>query len=209
MIVITGTQRSGTSLMARFFQTCGFDLGTNFWDERVNGGLESPDVCNFYRDTFKDNSFPFSTYWNLIERDSFRSFYDLEKYYQVLKFSYLLSNSAFVEYWLDVRRGKDDRFIVLKRNADQVCLSKKSNPIFMKEDWKYLPKTGTVLEFWFDLCLKLLKDHFKVLVIDFPITYQSSEVLIEDIIKFTGLKMSKNTYKIWDSLYNVNKIQKH
>lgn len=59
MLVITGTQRSGTSLVAQMFQKEGYDLGTEWWDDKAEGGLDNPLICAFYRDHLGDKTFPF------------------------------------------------------------------------------------------------------------------------------------------------------
>ena len=71
MLVVTGTQRSGTSVIAKALIESGYDIGSTWYDEIAQGGYENELVCGFYRDNLGDPSFPFddfdlqliSNYW--------------------------------------------------------------------------------------------------------------------------------------------------
>ena len=72
MLVITGTQRSGTSLIARALEESGYDLGSTLWDEEVQGGLDNDLICGFYQQYLGDPTFPFDDYdWPVVEPGQF------------------------------------------------------------------------------------------------------------------------------------------
>ena len=200
MIVITGTQRSGTSIMAKFVKECGYDLGTNFWDDRLDGGLESPDVCNYYRDRLGDSSFPFTKYWELVDRKNmFSSF--LEIPWEVVKFSYLLMIPRFVYWWYEVR-GNKDKFIIMWRSADDVIKSKDSrSDIFLKEDWEGLNMTYEKLLKDRDDSLRLMDElGMEYILVPFPVL----SLDVEQLRWFTNLGYLNSD--VWNKVYDKSKI---
>lgn len=205
MIVITGTQRSGTSFMASFFQKCGFDLGTTFWDDRIDGGLENPDVCNFYRDFTGTNTFPFTKFWEFIERDYFYSFHNLHKRQQIVKFSYLLMHPAFVDAWYQAR-GNQDKFVVMTRDLKKVIASKEMrSDIFGSEDWIGLNQSHDELGYKRTTSLHLMQDKYKMEYLEIPFPC-GDEWIVKDLQQFTKLQFPKNVVNIWNKLYNPTKI---
>jgi len=200
MIVITGTQRSGTSIMAKFVKECGYDLGTNFWDDRLDGGLESPDVCNYYRDRLGDSSFPFTKYWELVDRKNmFSSF--LEIPWEVVKFSYLMMIPDFVDWWFAVR-GNKDRFIIMWRSTEGIIKSKTSrSDIFLKEDWEGLNMSCEKLWENRDDSLRRM-DELKMpyILVPFPVY----KLDVEQLRWFTSLGRLNET--TWNKVYDKSKI---
>lgn len=125
MLIITGTQRTGTSLVASLFKESGYDIGSDFWDEEVNGGLENLDICAFYRYVLGDENFPFDDLRLEKKGSPTYRFRQLHLSHRVVKFSYLMMNPAFVAIWNRYRAPKlEDRFLVLYRPAGSVCRSK-------------------------------------------------------------------------------------
>ena len=200
MIVITGTQRSGTSIMAKFVKECGYDLGTNFWDDRLDGGLESPDVCNYYRDRLGDSSFPFTKYWELVDRKNmFSSF--LEIPWEVVKFSYLTMIPDFVDWWF-AARGSKDRFIIMWRSTEDIVKSKASrSDIFLKEDWEGLNMSCEKLWENRDDSLRRMDElHMPYILVPFPVY----NLDVEQLRWFTSLGRLNET--TWNKVYDKSKI---
>lgn len=197
MIIITGTQRSGTSMMAKFFKLCGYDLGTDFWDDRIDGGLENPDICNFYRDVLGNNQFPFTRYWELIGTDTFRSIHNLDL--KVAKFSYLLMCPTFVTQWIK-SRGKKDKFIIMWRDIRAVVNSKNSRQEFKQEDWSGLNQTAEELQQNRIISIDILKKHgLAYIIVPFP----DKNINIQELSDFCNLPLSA---KVWYEFFNTKKI---
>tara|TARA_Y100000310_G_C20675483_1_gene812793 strand:- start:1606 stop:2223 length:618 start_codon:yes stop_codon:yes gene_type:complete len=120
MIVIGGTQRSGTSLLTTFVKDYGFNVGTDFWHQDINGGLESPIICNYISKKMNLKEFPFKSF-NKIKHNTI---YEPEIVIQ--KFSFLLMDSRFIKH-LSVLYP-DLKLLITQRNEDKVIKSKKSTP---------------------------------------------------------------------------------
>lgn len=126
MIVITGAQRSGTSVIAECLIKSGYDLGADWYDQEVNGGYDSPIVCAFYRDYLGDDRFPFEDmkvpFWPGIQT----SFKHLGSDIDALKFCYLTMNPAFVSIWQRFRPlNYGDQFLVMLRDPKDIIQSKR------------------------------------------------------------------------------------
>jgi len=199
MIVITGTQRSGTSLMAKFFQKNGIDVGSNFWDNRIEGGLEHPDICNFFRAYTGDPRFPFSTYWDSIYKQRFEDFSQLKS--TVGKFSYLTMLPEFVKQWNKIR-GNKDLFIVMQRDINKVVTSKNSRKEFLEEDSILLNQDIPTLTANYTESLALFNRYgFRYIIVPFPIDDIKRTIL--EIETLTGITLSLS---IWKDLFDSSKI---
>jgi len=199
MIVICGTQRSGTSLIARFISECGYDLGTEFWDDRLDGGFENPDVCNFFREFTQLPDFPFKGYWNMIEpREVFVPLASLNL--QVVKFSYLLMAPSFPPAWYSARRNQD-RFVIMWRPIKDIIKSKNSRPeIFRAEDSSFLTQSERQLFLNRKRSLMHMeKFGMDYKLFDFPVV----DDIVDQLQDYTGLSLSQ---KVWDNLFDKNKI---
>jgi len=203
MIIITGTQRSGTSLIASLFKEEGYDLGTSFWDNRVDGGLENPDSCNFFRELI-GNDFPFTKYWSMIERDQFYPLRNLHNYFKVIKFSYLLMDPIFLDYWYQIR-GTNDVFIICWRSADKVARSKQEREhIFKKEDWPGLPTDAREINRVRWHCLQRMEMKYKMRtsIIQFP--PPANPILrINKTLKNEDIRLNPET---WEKVYDPTKV---
>lgn len=169
MLVITGTQRSGTTAAASLFKEEGYDLGSDLWDEV--GGLENETICAFYREYLGDPIFPFSNFpaldkrkpldlsgpvsQHLLPEEEF-SILDLP----VVKFSMLCMNPAFVTIWSKFRPpSKGDRFLVMGRSKMSVISSKKASWRIFKQDSRLLQQTAGALRWNFRVSIGLLIDY--------------------------------------------------
>lgn len=140
MLVITGTQRAGTSLIATALRESGFDLASTIDDEAGFG--ENNIIAAFYRRYLGDPDFPFSN-WD-------PGPYDAGVFpnmcYQVVKASYLTMNPAFVMIWHKYRPPEmGDVFLIMHRNPEDVVASKQRlSPIFC-HDSDLLKQTARAL----------------------------------------------------------------
>lgn len=168
MLVITGTQRSGTSLIAKALEKSRYDLGSSWWDEEVQGGYENEVICAFYREHLGDPTFPFNdmklpTYPEGVIEELFMAL-DLE----VTKYSYLLMNPAFVMMWLKFR-PKGDTFLVMDRNKREVINSKLRIWDRFQHDSLLLNQSPEHLHANFEVSLILLEEFgYNIRVLPFP-----------------------------------------
>lgn len=164
MIVITGTQRSGTSVTARLLSESGFDLQSNLWHEDIDGGYEHEVICGFYREYLGDPTFPFDNYpWPHATAEDFQSV-DA----RVAKFSFLLMNPILVTIWRRFR-GTSDRLLILKRPTADVVRSKERVKDRFSHDSILLAQDPTVLRAHFDKSLCLVeKLGFEYATLPFP-----------------------------------------
>lgn len=129
MLVITGTQRSGTTCMAKLATASGYNLHGMEPDEA--GGYENLTACTFYRSYLGDATFPFDdfpvpAYYTdpqIVDRHDETTTRFKHMYYSVIKFSFLLMNPAFVHIWHNFR-PEGDKFLIMRRNFKHVCESK-------------------------------------------------------------------------------------
>lgn len=174
MFVITGTQRSGTSLLAKALQMSGYDLGSTLWDEEVQGGLESDLICGFYRNYLGDPTFPFDDF-DVPKVSSF-TFEQLGvglpgQAWKITKFSYLLMNPIFVMIWNKFRpvETHNDTFLVLQRNLGDVISSKNRHRERFSHDSVLLMQSVEQLWDNYDESLNLIRTYgYSYLVIPFP-----------------------------------------
>ena len=120
MLLITGTQRSGTSLIAKARIESGYDLGSTWSDEEVQGGYDNEVISGFYRKYLGDPTFPFDDF-DISEVDP-GQFAAMD--YEVVKFCYLLMNPVFVMIWRKFR-PEGDTFLVMNRY--KVCVVQSKN----------------------------------------------------------------------------------
>lgn len=163
MLVITGTQRSGTSFTANFFKQCGFDIGSDFWHEDINGGYENIELCLFFRDYLGDPTFPFSDL--PVDNPCFRVLSQID--YPVAKFSYLTMLPMLIPIWHKFR-GNRDTFLLLERNSYHVVESKGRIQRF-GSDSLLLGLSADTIEDNFNLSISLLNKYkMKYKILQFP-----------------------------------------
>ena len=168
MLVITGTQRSGTSLIAKALIESGYDLGANWFDKEAQGGYDHEIICAFYRYYLGDPSFPFDDMDLSVpeHRNCALPFVGLDL--EVVKFCYLLMNPAFVSIWHKYR-PEGDTFLVMDRPKVQVLASKSRLPDRFRYDSRLLKQSADQLEANFGQSLYLLRQlSYKSWVLPFP-----------------------------------------
>jgi len=152
MLVVTGTQRSGTSLIAKALEESGYDLGSTLWDEEVQGGFDNDLICGFYQQYLGDPTFPFDDYtWPATESGQFAAM-DCE----VVKFCYLLMNPAFVSIWHKFR-PEGDTFLVMNRKPEHVVASKQRGWDRFKHDSRLLRQRPEELKGNLDMSIFALR----------------------------------------------------
>jgi len=202
MLVVTGTQRSGTSMIAKCFIEMGYDLGTSLWDEEVQGGYESEHICSFYRSYLGDPRFPFADFElsEYLNPDYIFSQLDLP----VVKFSYLLMNPAFGTIWSKFRPDSGDVFLVMNRNKEDVVSSKRRLMQRFAYDSRLLCQSPTTLEENFVMSLDYLMVFYRAEVLNFPWCL--------DHLEAVNTKLSRLGWEVpipsavWNSVVDKNKV---
>ncbi|MFA5526501.1 MAG: hypothetical protein WC992_06735 [Acholeplasmataceae bacterium] len=135
MLVITGGQRSGTSVLAQMFSVAGYEIGTDWWDDQVDGGLEHPEIAAFFQEVLGEPNFPFEGFEAEDSLLAVSRFATLEKRCQVVKFSYLTMIPALIAIWHKHRpTWLGDKFLILNRDAECMYQSKmRHSEVFFKD----------------------------------------------------------------------------
>ena len=201
-LIITGTQRAGTTATARLFQAEGHDLGSTLMDEV--GGLENETVSSFYRHYLGDPTFPFDDFPNLTQgaRTEFEFMF---MSWPVIKFSYLCMNPAFVSIWHKFRPvGCGDRFLIMYRNTETVCQSKRRHIERFSHDSQLLGLPPYAMQYNFDASCVALNN------LGYPITIMPFDRLIQDfsINQYltnlgTDLRIKEET---WEKIIDPGKV---
>ncbi len=211
-LVITGTQRSGTSVMAKMLIEMGVEMGGAPWDEEAQGGYEHILSCAFYRYYLGDPTFP----WDDIDlrgHDPKHLGSALEPMfrhmeYTALKFSFLCMNPAFVYIWMKFRAGKDN-FLVMHRNPEAVAQSKlRLADRFLEHDSVLLPKKAKILQYNFQTSVTLLAHlsaeyDVKVHVLPFPSCLRDKDMVDDALEGLAGLHINRG---VWDSVVDLSRI---
>jgi len=211
MLIITGTQRAGTTLVASLFVDAGYFLGITNRDDV--GGFENQTICSFYRDYLGDETFPYSDFPH--DRPAITgveqpfthiagsfAFLDLP----VVKFSYLCMNPTFVSIWHKFRpeEAYHDKFLILHRNPFHVIRSKKIKKERFNLDSVLIKQTAAALESNFAMSTQMIQDFgyqnvivpFKALITDFVINNYLAELGVE-------VRILRTT---WDTIFDSDKI---
>jgi hypothetical protein len=117
MLVITGTGRSGTSVMARHCHNMGYLVGGR-WSEKVNAGMEEP-VAYELNNELKEGRIP-DRAASIVKNFS----------RQVVKDPRFTCKHV-LNYWASIRR--DIRVLMLLRDTNKVIASRDSNPEWFKQ----------------------------------------------------------------------------
>jgi hypothetical protein len=209
VLIITGTQRSGTSVVAKMFLREGYDLGTTWWDDSVNGGLENPAACEAFSEALGEPDFPFRGF-NFSTRIptgwAWWEFRELHKTHRVIKFSYLCMNPAFVSIWNKLRPPMfDDRFLILDRPKRDVYMSKAAHSEVFKWDCTLLKQTTRVLLANYYHSVTLLKEK----------GYRFAKLPFKDLLSGVGPLNSgvrslglhyQISEEVWESVIDLNKV---
>jgi len=182
MLVVTGAQRSGTTFLAGYLRLLGYDMGSDFFHEDIDGGFEHPDICWYYRDKLQDAKFPFSDFDEAIGKNRKRVEFDKIKN-DCVKFSFLLMNPRFIEIWKEGRGFGNDKFIIMVRDPAKVVRSKQRSPMVSKRfstDSDLLKLTAEELGFnmWKSLSL-LLGYGADITLIPFPGILEDPSYLVK------------------------------
>lgn len=200
MLIITGTQRSGTSLTAKFFSLCGFDIGSDFWHPDVNGGLENYQICWFFRNYLGDSSFPFSDlpFPNPPPKSNIT---DISC--KAAKFSYMLMIPCTIYIWYKYRSNTDS-FLILKRNPQHIIRSKQRTKRFSTDSWLLNQSPRQVKEN-FSLSLNIIQSlGFNHVVLQFP-KFLHDFNYFSDCAEKLGVSI-RGHESIWNKLIDYNKV---
>jgi len=205
MLVICGTQRTGSSMLSKFLKEQGYDFGTEFWHSEINGGLESPDICKSYQQHLNDTTFPFIDFNASIGDRQFTPLSDLE--FEVQKFSFLLMRPEFVTHWY-TQRGNRDKLLILSRNMEEVVESKRKTSERQQRfsgDHKLLQQTPNELkQNFYDSLQRVLEYGIDYILLRFPDFLKDYDKLYE-VLTWGNLNVPHNS-KAWESHVDYTKI---
>lgn len=200
MLVVTGTQRSGTSLIAKALEESGYDLGSTLWDEEVQGGFDNDLICGFYQQYLGDPTFPFDDYtWPAVEPGQFAAMG-----YKVVKFCYLLMSPVFVSIWHKFR-PEGDTFLVMSRSKEHVIASKRRKRKRFKHDSLLLQQSAVELFGNFDMSVFLLRMlGYQYETLYFP-ECTSDLVVINHALAMLDPKVQIKS-EVWERIFDPSKI---
>lgn len=210
MLIVTGTQRSGTSAAAKLFMEEGYDLGTTWWDEIAQGGLENPTVCAFYREFLGDLSFPFDDFkyseedvkW---EAQLLAKFMNLHTQHKVIKFSYLGMNPVFVNIWKKYRPPiLGDKFLFMRRDTAAVVESKSRVRERFEHDSVLLQQPPDVLRWASLMSLGILKQFYPVSAM--PFDNLINNYCINDYLEPLGSDVPRISEEVWERVIDPELI---
>lgn len=211
MLVITGTQRSGTTMIARLFRELGYNLGSDFYDEEALGGYENELLCGFYRDYIGDPTFPFDDYpWPEEVGAGHTRYVDYSPAafaaldMQVVKFSYLLMNPAFVHIWHKFR-PEGDTFLILNRDKSDVIASKVRQWERFKHDSALLMQTKEALDHNFLSAGLYLQKLYGTATLLFPRCIQSRSSVNFALDRLTNHSI-QIPYDVWNAVVDPSKV---
>lgn len=200
MILITGTQRAGTTVLLEFLSRCGYKTGNEMdWDKGVFGGRENLNIANFIGDYIGDESFPFTEFPEAEPRLKNLNI-------ELAKSSYLLMNPVFLNIYYKFR-GNRDKLIVMNRDKDAVIESKRNYWKQFKKDSLLLKQGGSYLQHNFLKSLELLdKYEFEYTIVNFPYFTESFDYLQQKLAKL-DIDISDNE-ELFYELIDRDKIGK-
>lgn len=200
MLIVTGTQRSGTSLIAKALEESGYDLGSTLWDEKVQGGFDNDLICGFYQQYLGDPTFPFDDYeWPAVEPGQFAAMD-----YEVVKYCYLLMNPVFVTMWHKFR-PEGDTFLIMNRHKAQVCASKRRMWERFKHDSRLLKQSAYYMIGNFNSSVKILSElGYRYKMLQFPKRISDLATINEALARLDPNVQIKP--KVWERVYDPSKI---
>lgn len=143
MLIVTGTGRSGTSVMARFLHEAGYDCGSTQWFPRVNAGYEYGPANDLNR---------------AIAQDAERGTLVPDRYFETIRAVRLdVVKAPSFHFHREIARtwvaARDDlAFLVLLREIPQVIRSLEANP---EHFWNWHGRPSLVYrkicELWLEL----------------------------------------------------------
>ena len=197
MLIITGVGRCGTSVVAKFFENMGFNLGYTHWDDMIHAGGEDSTVVWINRWMYACKlKYGTSSLFVFKGREHILDFK-----LQIVK-DPRFTWPGVMEGWLKLR--KDLRVLILTRPFKDVVASRKKMGI-MSNDWQD-PRKYTIerLQIDFSNFLNVLgRNNTKYTMISFPGILDEYDLFYKSL-RFLG----HNTFdkekgrKVWEKTVN-------
>lgn len=214
MLVVTGTQRSGTSVLMKMLMDSGVyvpDVNL-WWDDDVDGGMENKLICYFYRRYLSDITFPYGA-MQLPDEFVKMSWYTVidrfeEMNLEATKFSYLLMNPVFINIWQEYRGRNKDQFLICYRPPRDVCKSKLRHPDQFDSDSVLLQQTPEALQWNFDASVRNLRWYgYDFYFLGYP-AFLYSRQWVNMGLGYLGFNRSISE-KTWKDIVDLDKIHIH
>ena len=204
MLIIAGTQRSGTTFTAQFLFKCGFKFDENLnWDETITGGFENLSVDKFFREYIGDDTFSYKDIEKNIP-DGHIIQPSLFPDGEVLKISYLLQNPVFVHI-LHKFRGMQDKFLILNRDKRDVYKTKKRRWDRFTKDSILLKQEPEELQYNFNKSIEILDEYgYEYESLEFP-NFLNSFHAFSKTMELLGYDISDKE-DVWNNLVDFDKV---
>lgn len=203
MLIITGVGRCGTSMVAKFFENMGFNLGNTHWDKKINAGGEDSTVVWInrwlYASTLKHGS---------------ASLFILKNRRHILNFSLqVVKDPRFtcpgvMEGWLKLR--KDLKVLVMVRHFKDVIASRKKMGNFSKDFQDTREYTVDRLQTDFSDFLNILeRNATKYTMISFPGILDEYDLFYKSLLSLGCNFFEKEKgRKVWERTVNKKLVSK-
>lgn len=212
MIVITGTQRSGTSIIAKFFHEIGYDFGSNLnFDTEITGGkFDNMSIDNFFSEWIGDPEFSFKDK-HKINKSNYQKESTIFPNCEICKLAYLLQNPVFIFAWHKFR-GNHDKFIVLNRDKHNVEMSKRKNWHRFSNDSILLNQEESELKINFYKSLQVMqKLNMQFVCLEMPFVFNKGKYYyFQKQMKKLNIHLNNKEHEnMWYSLIDLKKVSKH
>jgi hypothetical protein len=187
MILITGIGRCGTSMMAKYLQVLGLDIGADRWYEPINAGLENRETLSInarlIRHFVKGESIDLG--------EVHEDIHELD--FDAVKDTQFLTDWRIIDFWDSVRQ--DFEVIWMMRDYDQIV-----------ESMKRTPEWNTPVYRLFPYMMKQKEDEFKRTMRRLHIPFKQVHYPVQDFSAIADvLDLPDNAEQIWNQIYSTSK----
>jgi hypothetical protein len=204
MLLITGTQRTGSTLLASFLQRCGYEFTG---DNDSVGAHDDANISMEYRRILNDPTFPWSNYPS--ERASFPLPRLRYLDYEMAKWPFLMMDPKLMEIWIQERGGRD-KLLILVRGMEHVVLSKKNTSArvrqFSTDSDRLKLSAERLKQNWFDCFMLVLSQRIEHRILKFPEFTRDFESVFDAVSEWGGLPLPPDCVDIWNEVFDEQKI---
>ena len=205
MLLITGTQRTGSSLMAEYLRKCGYSFDG---DHDEVGAHDDQNISLEYRRILQDETFPWRNYPVTKRPEEVPRLEVLD--YEVAKFPFLMMHPALMSIWLSARGSNQDRLLILVREAEAVVRSKTNTQrraeIFATDSNTLKQTADEMKQNWFDSFALVLHSGIRYHFLMFPDFLRNYDSVFNALRVFGQLKNVPTSKELWEETVNMEKV---
>jgi len=220
MLLICGSQRSGTTILTRFLHELGHDVGSHIsYDNTIQGGYESPHIIHFMSSQLqnqqsylfnKNSTFPYQNYWDHIDmrQADLLTIPELLDQVEVQKASFLLMQPLFLHWYLTQENAiEKTTFVIPYRAPTNVCASKKKHSQFSK-DHPALNLTAQTLAINMALSVQMLiMNYCNYIILPYPLFLLEAEIAYHALSPVIMTNTTKSEFfEVWNTIIDKTKI---